>query len=67
MIQDREFMSGVLAKDASFRLIVRGNIGVKEIERLIEKLEIDRQILAEQDDDEQPSLSDVRGILGSAP
>lgn len=67
MIQDREFMSGVLAKDASFRLIVRGNIGAKEIERLIEKLEIDRQILAEQDDDEQPSLSDVRGILGSAP
>ena len=37
-----------LAKDASFRLIVSANIGVKEIERLIQKLEIDKEILAEQ-------------------
>ncbi|MCC8956848.1 hypothetical protein H8B02_26460 [Bradyrhizobium sp. Pear77] len=36
-----------LAKGASFRLIVSGNIGVKEIERLIQKLEIDKEILAE--------------------
>jgi hypothetical protein len=35
-----------LAKDASFRLIVSGNIGVKEIERLIQKLEIDKDILS---------------------
>ena len=39
-----------MAKDASFRLIVSGNIGVKEIERLIKKLELDKEILAEQDD-----------------
>ena len=33
-------MTGEREKDASFRLIVSGNIGVKEIERLIKKLEI---------------------------
>jgi hypothetical protein len=38
-----------LYKDASFRLIVSGNIGVKEIERLIQKLEIDKEILADQE------------------
>jgi hypothetical protein len=38
-----------LAEGASFRLIVSGAIGVKEIERLIQKLEIDREILADQD------------------
>ena len=42
----------MLAKDASFRLIVTGNIGVKEIERLIKKLELDKEILADQEDEE---------------
>jgi hypothetical protein len=37
-----------LSKDANFRLIVSGHIGVKEIERLIKKLEFDKDILAEQ-------------------
>lgn len=37
-------------KGASFRLIVSGAIGVKEIERLIQKLQIDKDILADQDD-----------------
>jgi hypothetical protein len=31
---------------------VTGNIGVKEIERLIQKLEIDKEILADQEDEE---------------
>jgi hypothetical protein len=39
-----------LSKEASFRLLVSGNIGVKEIERLIKKLELDKEILADQDD-----------------
>ncbi|MEP6839026.1 MAG: hypothetical protein ABJA75_13290 [Bradyrhizobium sp.] len=42
----------MLAKEASFRLIVSGNIGVKEIERLIKKLELDKEILADQDGEE---------------
>jgi hypothetical protein len=52
MAGERELTTGLLAKDASFRLIVTGNIGVKEIERLIKKLELDKEILADQDDDE---------------
>lgn len=44
---ERELTSGLLSKGSDFRLIVRGPIGVKEIERLIRKLEIDKEILAE--------------------
>jgi hypothetical protein len=47
MAGERELTTGMLAKEASFRLIVTGNIGVKEIERLIQKLEIDKEILAD--------------------
>lgn len=36
----------------AFRLIVSGKIGVKELERLIQKLEIDKEILADQDEPE---------------
>ncbi|HEV3500050.1 MAG TPA: hypothetical protein VGZ92_06980 [Bradyrhizobium sp.] len=32
-------------------MIVTGNIGVKEIERLIKKLELDKKILADQGED----------------
>jgi len=35
-----------------FRLVVSGSIGVKEIERLIQKLEIDKEILADADEPE---------------
>ena len=52
MAGERELTTGLLSKDASFRLIVRGNIGVKEIERLIKKLELDKEILADQENDE---------------
>lgn len=38
--------TGLLSKTAKFRLFVSGEIGVKEIERLIAKLEIDKEILA---------------------
>jgi hypothetical protein len=49
MAGERELTKGILAKEASFRLMVNGNIGVKEIERMIQKLEIDKEILADQD------------------
>jgi hypothetical protein len=49
---ERELTTGLLSKDASFRLIVSGQIGVKEIERLIKKLELDKEILAEQQDEQ---------------
>lgn len=43
---ERELTTGLLSKDASFRLIVSGPVGEKEIERLIKKLELDKEILA---------------------
>ena len=46
---ERELTTGMLSKNAGFRLIVTGEIGVKEIERLIAKLELDKEILAEPD------------------
>lgn len=48
---ERELTTGLLSKDANFRLIVSGTVGVKEIERLIAKLELDKEILAETDDE----------------
>jgi hypothetical protein len=50
MTGERELTAGLLSKDANFRLIVSGAIGVKEIERLIAKLQIDKEILAEAED-----------------
>ncbi len=62
---ERELTTGMLAKDANFRLIVSGKIGVKEIERLIRKLELDKEILADQGDDE--TEPDVPARKGSIP
>jgi hypothetical protein len=50
MAGERELTTGLLAKDASFRLIVTGKIGAKEIDRLIAKLQLDKEILAEPDE-----------------
>ena len=44
---ERELTTGLLSKGASFRLIVAGKVGEKEIERLIKKLELDKEILAD--------------------
>jgi hypothetical protein len=53
---ERVLKTGMLSKNASFRLIVDGQIGVKEIERLIKQLELDKEILADQDDDDDDDL-----------
>jgi hypothetical protein len=45
--QEREHSRGPLSKDTWYRLIVIGPIGVREIDRLIQRLEIDRDILKE--------------------
>jgi len=52
---ERELTTGLLSKDASFRLIVSGRIGVREIERLIKKLEFDKEILTDEDNNEAAS------------
>jgi hypothetical protein len=48
----RELTTELLAREASFRLIVSGKVAVKEIERLIRKLEIDKEILVDQEGEE---------------
>jgi hypothetical protein len=53
MENERELTTGLLSKDANFRLIVSGPVGVREIERLIRKLELDKEILADESEDTQ--------------
>jgi len=38
------FLGGLLGPEASFRILVRGDIGAGEVARLIEKLELDLQM-----------------------
>jgi hypothetical protein len=52
---ERELTTGLLSKDASFRLIVKGEIGPMEIDRLIKKLEFDRDILADSKPNQDPN------------
>lgn len=49
MEHERELMTGILSAEANFRLIVSGKIGSKEIDLLIRKLTIDKEILADAD------------------
>jgi hypothetical protein len=44
---ERELTTGILSKGTSFRLIVRGHVGEREIETLIKKLQFDKEILAD--------------------
>ncbi len=50
---ERLLADGLLSKSSKFRVLVSGQIGVKEIERLIKKLEFDKEILADPDDNEE--------------
>lgn len=59
MSGERELVTGLLSKEVSFRVIVNGNVGVKEIDRLIRKLELDKEILADAEEDEE--LKDLLG------
>jgi hypothetical protein len=43
--------TGLLSRETSFRLIVNGRVGVKEIEMLIKKLALDKEILADEGDE----------------
>ncbi|MBS0237092.1 MAG: hypothetical protein JSR89_01560 [Proteobacteria bacterium] len=47
---ERVLTTGLLARDATFRLLVSGRVGPKEIEILIKKLELDKEILADRDE-----------------
>ena len=60
---ERELTSGLLSKSASFRLIVSGPVGAKEIDLLIRKLQLDKEVLAEQTADEQRNTEPSRRLL----
>lgn len=48
-VHERVLQSGMLSKTASYRLIVSGHVGETEIDRLLKKLEMDKEILADPD------------------
>jgi hypothetical protein len=48
-VHERILQSGMLSKTASYRVIVTGSVGVAEIERLVKKIEMDKEILADTD------------------
>ena len=60
MAGERELTTGLLSKEANFRVLVSGPIGVKEIERLIAKLTFDKEILAEAELDIDAELQQGR-------
>jgi len=47
---ERILADGLLSKTANFRIVVSGHVGVKEIENLIKKLELDKEILSDPDE-----------------
>lgn len=46
-VHERILQSGMLSKTASYRVIVSGQVGVAEIDRLLKKIEMDKEILAD--------------------
>lgn len=50
-VHERVLQSGMLSKQASYKVIVTGKVGITEIERLLAKLEMDKDILAEPEPD----------------
>jgi hypothetical protein len=53
-LNERVLQSGILSKTATYRVIVSGHVGVVEIERLVKKLEMDKEILADPDPEPVP-------------
>ena len=53
---EREWLRGPLSKDVSYRLVVSGDLGPREIGKLIKLLKAQQSVLEE--DDEQGGLSD---------
>ena len=45
---ERVLSDGILSKTATYRVIVSGAVGPKELDRLIKKLEMDKAILADE-------------------
>jgi hypothetical protein len=48
---EREWLRGPLSRDTSYRLIVAGDLGPKELGKLIKLLEAQKNVLSDDDDD----------------
>jgi tetratricopeptide (TPR) repeat protein len=67
MQAERELTTGLLSKDAGFRLVVSGPVGGKEIDQLIRKLELDKEIFVKQERGQKDEVGTRRrNILTSA-
>ena len=61
-VHERVLQSGMLSKLASYRVIVSGPVGEAEIDRLLRKLEMDREILA--DPEPEPIPDPEQDLIG---
>ena len=52
--KEREYLRGVLSRDTSYRLLVSGNIGPKELGKMIKLLQAQKAILEDDTDKEEP-------------
>ncbi|HQT39020.1 MAG TPA: hypothetical protein PK231_06310 [Acidocella sp.] len=53
LVGEREWLRGPLARDVTYRLIVSGDIGPREIGKLIKLLTAQKEVLSEDDDEER--------------
>lgn len=49
---EKEWLRGPLSKDTSYRLIVSGDLGPKEIGKLIKLLKAQQAVLSDEDDED---------------
>jgi hypothetical protein len=54
MNREREYLRGVLSRDAGYRLLVSGDIGPKELGKMIKLLQAQKAILEDEPDKEDP-------------
>ena len=57
MHKEREYLRGLLSRDASYRLLVSGDIGPKELGRMIKLLQAQKAIL--EDDTDKEGSDDI--------
>jgi hypothetical protein len=54
MYKEREYLRGMLSRDTSYRLLVSGDIGPKELGKMIKLLQAQKAILEDEPDKEDP-------------
>jgi hypothetical protein len=54
MNNEREYLRGMLSRDTSYRLLVSGDIGPKELGKMIRLLQAQKAILEDEPDKEDP-------------